>query len=280
MKKTIVSLFLILFAISLIFGQVPNEADNEISIATFNVRIFSTNSRNDEELYQICNILKEFDFIALQEVRDQEIIDRTVAMLKRDFGLKYFSLVSKGVGRGVKERYAFIFRADKVVFMLDAEIINDDEDLFIREPFYAKFKAKKFDFWAITIHSVYGDRVADRRAEAFLLDDVYRFVQDLDGENDILLMGDFNLSPDDKGFGELLALEGMTAINTTIPTSIKDRLYDNIWFQSQYTKEYTGEFRVFKFDEDLYGIDDKAASLAVSDHRPLWAIFDTSVDDD
>ncbi len=146
MKKTIVFLFLILFAVSSIFGQVPNEAENEISIATFNIRIFSSKSRDDEELYQICNILKEFDLIALQEVRDQEIIDRTVAMLKQDFRLNYFSLVSKGVGRGVKERYAFIFRADKVVFMLKAEIINDDEDLFIREPFYAKFKAGKFDF--------------------------------------------------------------------------------------------------------------------------------------
>ncbi len=102
----------------------------------------------------------------------------------------------------------------------------------------------------------------------------------MDGENDILLMGDFNLSPDDKGFEELLALEGMTAVNTQIPTSIKDRLYDNIWFQKNYTQEYTGKFGVFKFDEILYGNDDKAASLEVSDHRPLWAIFDTSADDD
>jgi hypothetical protein len=38
-----------------------------ISIATFNIRIFSNNSRDDEELLQICNILKEFDFIAIQE---------------------------------------------------------------------------------------------------------------------------------------------------------------------------------------------------------------------
>ena len=278
--KKIICLIVFLLVVFQIHSQVPQEADNEISIATFNVRIFSTNSRNDEELYQICNILKKFDFIALQEVRNNEIIDRAVAMLRRDFGLNYFSLVSKGVGRGVKERYAFLFRANKVGFMLEAEFIEDDEDLFIREPFYAKFRAGEFDFWAITIHSIYGDIVADRRAEALVLDDVYRFVQDLDGENDILLMGDFNLPPDDKGFEELLALEGMTAINTSIPTSIKDRLYDNIFIQSQYTQEYAGQYGVLKFDELWYGNDDKTASLAVSDHRPLWAIFDTSADDD
>jgi len=37
------------------------------SIATFNIRIFSNNSRYEKELLQICNILKEFDFIAIQE---------------------------------------------------------------------------------------------------------------------------------------------------------------------------------------------------------------------
>ena len=95
-----------------------------------------------------------------------------------------------------------------------------------------------------------------------------------------LRLNSFNLPPDDKGFDELLALEGMMAVNAEVPTSIKDRLYDNIWFQSQFTKEYQGQFGVFKFDEDLYGNDDKAASLAVSDHRPLWAIFDISRDDD
>ncbi len=109
---------------------------------------------------------------------------------------------------------------------------------------------------------------------------MHRFVQDLDGENDIILMRDFNLPPDDKGFEEVLALEGMTAINTAIPTSIKDRLYGNIFIQSQYTQEYAARYGVFKFDELWYGNDDKTASLAVSDHRPLWAIFDTKEDDD
>ena len=60
-----------------------------ISIATFNIRIFSNNSRDDTELLQICDLLKDYDFIALQEVRDTKVLDRTIAMLRGSFGLDY-----------------------------------------------------------------------------------------------------------------------------------------------------------------------------------------------
>ena len=72
----------------------------------------------------------------------------------------------------------------------------------------------------------------------------------------------------------------MIYVNGKLPTSIKDRLYDNIFFQSNYTKEFTGKHGVMKFDEQLFGNDDKKASLNVSAHRPLWVEFDVSADDD
>jgi len=72
----------------------------------------------------------------------------------------------------------------------------------------------------------------------------------------------------------------MIYVNGKVPTSIKDKLYDNIWFQSQFSKEFTGTYTIIKFDEVLFSNDDKKASLMISDHRPLWAEFDESVDDD
>ena len=35
-----------------------------------------------------------------------------------------------------------------------------------------------------------------------------------------------------------------------------------------------------RFDETDFGNDDKAANLAVSDHRPVWAVFSVTQDDD
>ena len=60
----------------------------------------------------------------------------------------------------------------------------------------------------------------------------------------------------------------------------KSNLPAVFWFQSHFTKEFTGTFGVVKFDEKLFGNDDKKASLMVSDHRPLWAEFDVNEDDD
>ena len=50
-------------------------------------------------------------------------------------------------------------------------------------------------------------------------------------------------------------------------------LYDNIFFQADYVTEYLGRSGIDKFDETDFGNDDKAANLAVSDHRPVWAVF-------
>lgn len=150
----------------------------------------------------------------------------------------------------------------------------------MREPFIAMFKAGEFDFYVINIHSIYGESVSERREEAKKLAGVYAVVQSQDDENDVLLMGDFNLGPEDSGFQSLKAIPNMIHVNGDIPTSIKDRLYDNIWFQAHFTREFTGTYGIIKFDEKLFGNNDKKASLTISDHRPLWAVFNTSVDDD
>lgn len=253
--------------------------DSILLIASFNIRIFSDRSRDDEELKQICGLLKEYDFIAIQEARDIDVLDRAVRMLFSEFGLMYEYVASDGVGRGShKELYVFLFRKEAVQYMDVGAVIPDPVDYFIREPYYALFKAGNFDFYAINIHLIYGDKKSDRLQEARLLDDVYRHVQSLDSENDVLLMGDFNLGPEDDYLSELRGIENMLYANNE-PSTIADRLYDNIWFQSSYTQEFI-DSGVYKFDEDLYDDDDRKASLAVSDHRPLWARFDSSRDDD
>jgi deoxyribonuclease-1-like protein len=190
-----VSLFLLLTAYPLL-SQIPITGEDTIIVATFNIRIFSDNSRDDQELHQICNLLRYFDFVAIQEVRDTAVLDRTVSILESEFGLEYQYIASSEVGRGVKEIYAFVYRTNRVRFLGGASLYPEETDIFIREPFYGKFRSGEFDFYAITMHSVFGYRVAERRGEASFLDDVYMFVQGLNSENDVLLMGDFNLPPD------------------------------------------------------------------------------------
>ncbi|MBN1686934.1 MAG: endonuclease/exonuclease/phosphatase family protein [Spirochaetales bacterium] len=269
----------VFFVAASLSAQIPEQKPGTFIVATFNIRQFSDRSRNDDELKAICAMLSMFDFIALQEVKDQDILDRTIRMLYDQFGADYGYVASGRVGRGSHyELYAFLFRKSTVDFAGIEGSIPDPVDYFIREPYYARFKAAEFDFYAIAVYLLYGDKKSDRLQEASLLDNVYAYVQQLDGENDVLLAGDFNLSPDDPYLEELRHIEGMRYVNDK-PTTLGERLYDNIWFQSQHTREFI-ETGVLRFDEDFFDNDDKAASLAVSDHRPLWARFDTTSDDD
>jgi endonuclease/exonuclease/phosphatase family metal-dependent hydrolase len=204
-----------------------------------------------------------------------------MSMLKNLFNHNYNYLASEKVGtERSKEIYAYLYRTDKVKPLKNFGLYQDAEDHFIREPFNALFKAGEFDFYAINVHLIYGDSVSERRFEAKKLAGVYAVVQSLDCENDVLLMGDFNLAPDDVGFQSLKAIPNMIFVHGKLPTSIKDKLYDNIWFQAHFTKEFAVRFGIINFDEVLFGNDDKNASLMISDCRPLWAEFDVSVDDD
>ena len=153
----------------------------------------------------------------------------------------------------------------------------DGEDDFVRDPYWATFRAGKFDFSVIAVHIIWGDAAAGRRAEIMALAEVYQYVQDANGaEDDVLLVGDFNREPDDlTAYGNLMALPSMThLLRLPDKSHIKDSsLYDNIFFQTDHVTEYLGRSGIDKFDETDFGNDDKAASLAVSDHRPVWAVF-------
>ena len=124
---------------------------------------------------------------------------------------------------------------------------------------------------------IYGDR----RAEALLLDNVYHTIQNADpDEQDVILLGDLNLPPSDSGMAEVVFfLDPVFAGD--VQTTISDAsLYDNFWWEPAYVTEWTGESGIDRFDEAVFANDDDAASLAVSDHRPIWVTFETHLPDD
>jgi endonuclease/exonuclease/phosphatase family metal-dependent hydrolase len=253
-----------------------------LKLASWNIRIFSK-SRNDKELQEICKNLINYDFTAIIELRDEEILKRTENTLA-GMGRNYDYQISNEVGRGVKERYAFLYDKAKVALVTPGKIYSDKGDNFIREPYYASFRSGKFDFTIIATHIVWGDKISERRAEIQKLAEVYKKIQNDDpSEQDVILVGDFNSEPDDeKAFSRLRSIPSMVNLfDLPQKTVIFDsNLYDNIWFQSKYVKEYNGQKGINKFDETDFGNNDKKASLAVSDHRPVWAEFNTTVDDD
>ena len=255
---------------------------SELKLAAWNIRILSDRSRDDNELNKIAQTLIDYDFIAISELRDEKVLKRIQKILSES-GAEYGYLISEPVGGEVsphRERYAFLYYKGLVSVVKDGELYPDavdGTDDFVRDPYWATFRAGRFDFSVVVVHVVWGDRVAERQAEVMELAEVYEYVQEANGaEDDVLLVGDFNREPSDTiAYSNLMALPSMTQL-FQLPQKSHIRnssLYDNIFFQTDYVTEYLGSFGIDKFDETDFGNDDQAANLAVSDHRPIWAMF-------
>ncbi len=270
-------------------------ANQTIKIATWNIRDLSTNSRSDFELLQICYILENYDFIAIQEVNDLKVILRLVYWLKV-LDNSYASLVSPPSGTGSeREQYTFLYRKKSIKRLGSSKLAEGD---FARPPFIASFKAGNFDFTVISIHVCFGCNglgEEGRRLEIQRLTSLYSNLQN-GQEKDILLMGDFNLEPNDGAFVNLETIGSTRPILscetdeqcTQSTTTRETNLFDNIWFDRGYVNEYVNEGRIFHFDEELFedpsgdssDYRERYARLAVSDHRPIWARFRTDLIDD
>ena len=258
-------------------------SESTFRLAAWNIRIFSDGSRTNDELRHISKVLINYDFVAIVELRDEVVLMRTEALLD-GMGRDYDYVISPPVGTKVKERYAFLFDPQIIRVIEDGEVFPDPNDAFLREPYFATFKAGEFDFTAIAVHVIWGDSVNQRRREVQELANVYQTVQDADNaEQDVILLGDFNRNPDDQlAYRRLLSIPSMRHLFQLPQKShIKDTsLYDNIFFQTNHVTEYTGSSGIERFDEIFFGNDDAAASLTVSDHRPVWGIFRMDTDDD
>ena len=261
--------------------------ESELKLAAWNIRIMSNKSRTDAELRAIARTLSDYDFIAIVELRDEVVLQRTQRILSQ-MGQAYDYQFSPAVGRGVKERYAFLYKQDRVSVVTPGELYPDaadGRDNFSRDPYWATFRAGEFDFSIIAVHVIWGKTVGPRKAEVRALADVYRYVQEANGddEDDVLLVGDFNRNPTDTAsYHPIMSIPSMTRLfNFPQKSHIRDSsLYDNIFFQKNHVKEYLNRSGIDRFDETDFGNNDKAANLAVSDHRPVWAVFSIEIDDD
>lgn len=272
---------------------VPRSA-NTLRIATFNIRILSSASRDECELAYIAGLVRGFDVVAIQELRDIKALDRLRKALDEDKVVKvpkdtWQAEVSKPVGRGVKELYAFLYREDRVEVIAKGRLVADRKDRFIREPYFASFRAGQDEFTLLSIHALYKSKNApERRLEfAALADEFGKLRRKQPTGRRLILVGDFNDPPGNARFAEtLLAVRSLgcrLAEGPEIRTTIGDKsLYDNVcYLGAGAAGDPVGRDRIDKFDRSVFGCDPslseakfdaclKRASKAVSDHRPVW----------
>jgi endonuclease/exonuclease/phosphatase family metal-dependent hydrolase len=259
-----------------------------VIIASWNVENLGSNT----DVQERAEVIRQFDIVALQEIEKIEGLDNLLARVEAITGYDWEYVVSPYVGNGrAAEFYAFIFRTDRVAYVEDSkgtypEPMKDD---FSREPFFATFRAGEFDFTLITVHVTWGRLPSLRTAECRRLQSVWGYVQNLNPEeDDLILLGDFNRDrPTHSAFDQLRQM-GISPVLTETGTrttfgrtATGGSWYDHIWIDPQHTgTELTDEIGVGTPRENSYGGGCASSLEGVSDHCTIWAIFDTTNDDD
>lgn len=192
MKKIII----LFFGLSMfIYGEVAY-------IASFNTLHLGWSA--EKKYDEMAEFLNFFDLVALQEVMNEKGLEDLVESLNESSNSKWeYHISPYSVGSGeYREYYAFIWKSDRVKFIKKNGYYRGSSGSgFERPPYGATFKIGEFDLILVSCHSIFGDSINQRRAEALRMKEVYEYYQEMDArEQDILLAGDFNLPAYDEAF--------------------------------------------------------------------------------
>ena len=247
-----------------------------IKIASFNIQVFGEEKVKDAKTTDVLvKIIRGFDVVAIQEIRakDPQFIPRFVQQVNST-GMQYSFALGPRLGNTTsQEQYAFLFNLARVeIDPTSVYTVGDPANMLHREPLVAGFRTRAappgeaFTFTLVNMHT--DPDVA--KAECDALAAVFRAVRDDGrGEDDIILLGDFNANPEN--MGQLRALPYISYVVSGVPTMVEgNRTNDNILFDRRATTEFVNWDIVNVMR--LYNLT-QAEVLKVSDHLPVWADF-------
>ncbi|XP_075292445.1 deoxyribonuclease-1-like 2 [Opisthocomus hoazin] len=181
-------------ALSLLTTTLLCPATAMLRVGAFNIQAFGDTKMSNEGVAGIIiSILRRYDVVLVQEVRDSDLsaVTELMEQLNSVSTSPYDYEISSPLGRdNYKEMYLFIYRTD-VVSVVDTYQYEDPQDIFSREPFILRVSApqtKVEEFVLVPLHSAPQDAVAEIDA----LYDVYLAIISKWGTDNIMFLGDFN----------------------------------------------------------------------------------------
>lgn len=270
--------------------EMPAKRDNEVMIGTFNIQNFGKSQlENPAVKAALAHIAMGFDVIAIQEIsqKNGNALAALVAEMNRNEKGRFDYVISTLLGKDPTrkgsdtEQFGFVYDKTRIEltdkhlgFVLSEKKFRSKFD---RLPVVSSFKVKStlvknpFTFSLVNFHNVPAGNPRWKEEVENILS-VYEDVRGiLDGEDDIILLGDFN-ADHEMITEQLMSLNRDFATAVTIEKTnvIQTKSYDNLVFDSQLTAEFI-EGHVFDFTAVCrkYAADPKD----VSDHFPVYGTF-------
>jgi hypothetical protein len=285
-------------------SHIPDKViDHNLIIGTWNIRAFgdvfkswsenqATPKRNFRAMVYIAEIARQFDVLAIQEVkRDTSGLRMLLEeLLGPNWGL-VISDVSEG-SKGNTERLTYIYDKRRVQPSgLAGEIVlpptadGNPAQQFDRTPYIVGFQTAHEKFSLLTAHIRYGKNPADRMGEITTLakhiaSEVRQRATEGTEEGNLIVLGDFNIdergdNPLFKAFISTGLMVPKQLLNLKSTYDTKPKYYDQIaWFMDKLNLTFSEKAGVIDFAGAVY----KELSLVdmsyrLSDHFPLWAEF-------
>lgn len=246
----------------------------EVHLVTWNLLNFGK-SKDDEEVAFMADLLREADVVAIQEVNTGPDGAQAIARLADELdrrGANWDYVVSDAtVGPG-SERYAFLWKSSRVRRIGEAWLEPSLAEEIDREPYMARFETTNGGqrMLLASLHAV--PRAKKPADEVVLLDNLHALYPD---EN-LLVMGDFNLSQKHRAFDDLKEV-GYVPVLVDQATSLRMKRkdgeylaneYDNIFYEPEALVsseagviDFVGEFRTLK------------QARTISDHLPVYMVI-------
>jgi deoxyribonuclease-1-like protein len=249
-------------------------SDACLQVASWNIANLGQ-SKDDEEINTMAQVLRRFDVVAIQEVvagpAGPQAVARLADALNRTGAAWDYVISPPTVGNGV-ERYAFLWKKHRVKLAGKAQLVDALDPLMDREPYYAKFSFGPYFMSLISFHAV--PKSKDPASEIVHLPKILTLFP-----NDaLIIMGDFNLPHHEKAFQGLREKDMDAALRKTKTTlkmepdpetgERRANAYDNLFFEQKELRLDSAGAIDFSYSFPTL----KAARL-VSDHLPVWGCF-------
>ncbi|VWL85026.1 endonuclease/exonuclease/phosphatase family protein [Oceanivirga miroungae] len=244
-----------------------------IRVASFNALHLGTSKKDYKTM---ARIISKFDIIALEEVMNKNGLDRLVSELDNTYDYKISSAVGS---KKYKEYYAVMYKKNIVEKVSLIGKYREKENEFIREPSAFYVKSNKLDFLLIPVHSIFGDNPKQRAKEASKYVDVYKYFKELTNQDDIIILGDFNLPATDKAFDNLKKENFSNILDPSVDKTTLSKKglassYDNIFINLNNTNAFTNRYGVYNFTKN----NNEEIRKYISDHLLVFIEMDNKED--
>jgi endonuclease/exonuclease/phosphatase family metal-dependent hydrolase len=288
--------------------QIPQSKPDNLLIASWNLCNLGDEDqrRSTGDLALMAEIIKPFDLIAVQEIKDDFRQFREIIHL---LGPDYDYMITDRAGND--ERLGYVYNNTRVTrLQLAGELVILDRERknitvtynrrnteakftgFNRNPYLVAFKSGQFEFTLVNVHILFGSgkqgylrRVAEVYNLAYWAHKRVTTKADRTFDKDIILLGDFNIpkATTRDRVGKQLMEFGMnlTTYGSQVGTNLSGtEHYDQIAFHPDHTKnKFTGNAGVFDFDKALFSNifrnhnEDFVGytKYHISDHRLIWS---------